>query len=355
MMNKQLRKYRYVLTALVVVLLPLICGCGQKATDETAATTETIELKYANFPPMSTFPCVQMEQWKNEVEKRTDGQVKIKMFPGSTLLNPKNMFSGVMSGMSDIGCFAMSYLPGRFPVSEAVDQPLGFNNAEEASLTLYDLITERKPEEFKDVKIITMFTCPPAGFMTSMPVESLADLAGMQLRCSGTGSEVIKRLGANPVAMPMSSTPEAIQRGTVKGIVSSLEVLKDMNFAAYCKNATEMKDLYVVTFAVIMNQDKYDALPDDVKKVIDDMARPHARWTGQYADQHVQDALEWAQKEHNLQVHEFTPQDQAQVSEKLAPMIDEYKTRVSEAGIDGADVLTQMYAIRDKVREEISD
>jgi len=78
------------------------------------------------LPPCPTFPCVQMERWKVEVEKRTGGKVAVQTFPGSTLLNPKNMFEGVVSGTADIGCLAMSYQPGRFPVSEAIDQPVGF-------------------------------------------------------------------------------------------------------------------------------------------------------------------------------------------------------------------------------------
>ena len=69
-----------------------------------SATSQTITLKYANFPPSTTFPCVQMERWKTEVEKKTAGKVAVQTFPGSTLLNPKNMFEGVVSGTADIGC-----------------------------------------------------------------------------------------------------------------------------------------------------------------------------------------------------------------------------------------------------------
>ena len=107
-----------------------------------------IKLTYANFPPSPTFPCVQMEEWKKEVEKRTGGKVAIQTFPGSTLLNPKNMFEGVISGTADIGCLAMSYQPGRFPISEAIDQPVGFSSAKAASIALYDLIEKYNPKEF---------------------------------------------------------------------------------------------------------------------------------------------------------------------------------------------------------------
>src|ERR1035437_5051483 len=120
----------------------------------SAGAQTVITLRYANFPPATTFPCVQMERWAKEVEKRTNGKVKVQTFPGGTLLPAKNIFDGVLSGMADIGNFAMSYQPGRFPVSESVDLPIGFTSARVASLALYDLVEKHSPKEFEKVKII---------------------------------------------------------------------------------------------------------------------------------------------------------------------------------------------------------
>jgi TRAP-type C4-dicarboxylate transport system substrate-binding protein len=69
--------------------------------------------------------------------------------------------------------------------------------------------------------------------MTSKPVKSLNDLKGMEIRVAGTSVDVLKNLGGSPIAMPQSDTPEALQKGVVKGSFSSLEVLKDFNYAAY--------------------------------------------------------------------------------------------------------------------------
>ena len=126
--------------------LALVAASAFAAVSASAA--DAIVLKYANFPPAPTFPCVQMERWKTEIEKRTDGKVKVQTYPGGTLLGAKNMVDGVEAGTADIGCFAMSYQPGRFPVSEAVDLPLGFGTGKGASQALFDLIMERKPAEF---------------------------------------------------------------------------------------------------------------------------------------------------------------------------------------------------------------
>jgi len=334
-------------TKTVLYVLLSVLFLALLAAPVTAPAAETITLRYANFPPAPTFPCVQMERWAKEVEKRTHGKVKVQTFPGGTLLAAKNIFDGVISGMADIGNFAMSYQPGRFPVSEAVDLPMGFTSARAASLTLFDLIEKQKPKEFAKVKVLTLFTCPPTNFMTKTPVKSLADLKGMELRVAGTNAEVVKRLGGIPVAMPQSETPEAIQKGVVKGMVSSMEILKDFKFAAYTPYAT-VANLPVVSFAVVMNQAKWDSLPADVKDVLEKMRREQAEWTGKYVDDHVAEALAWSKANHKHQLFELSAADHAKIDSLLKPMTEEYVKRAGAAGLDGAKIVSDVQALKKK-------
>lgn len=324
------------LTVLFVAVMQTECNAA-----------DAIKLTYANFPPAATFPCVQMERWVKEVTARTKGKVEIQTFPGGTLLAAKNIFDGVMSGSADIGNFAMSYQPGRFPVSEAVDLPIGFSSAKAASLALYDLIEIYKPKEFENVKIITAFTCPPANIMTKTPVKSLKDLKGMELRVAGTASKIIELIGGIPIAMPQSDTPEALQKGTIKGHVSSMEVLKDFNYAAYTPNVT-LTNLFVVSFAVVMNKAKWDALPADVKKVIDDMRKEQAMWTGEYVDNHVKEALDWAKEKYQLQIFQLPANEISEIPKLLAPLVDEYIKRVTPLGIPGDQIVKDIKSLKVK-------
>ena len=308
----------------------------------------TITLKYANFPPATTFPCVQMERWAKEVEKRTAGKVKVQTFPGGTLLPAKNIFDGVISGMADIGNFAMSYQPGRFPISEAVDLPVGFANARVASLVLFDLIEKYNPKEFEKVKVLTLFTCPPANLMTSKPVKSLKDLKGMEIRVSGTSVDVLKNLGGSGIAMPQSDTPEALQKGVVKGNFSSMEVLKDFNYAAYTPYVT-LVNLQVVSFAVVMNKDKWNALPDDVKKIFDDMRREQAEWTGTYVDNHVKEALTWSKEKYkDFQVFELPKSDSAEIPKLMQPIIEAYVKKTNALGLPGDQIVKDISLLKTK-------
>jgi len=308
----------------VVAFAVMAVVCAASAVPVSAGPTT---LSYANFPPAPTFPCVQMERWKGEVEKRTKGALKINTFPGGTLLGAKNMFDGVMAGQADIGCFAMSYHPGRFPVVEAIDLPLGWPNATVASLSLLDLYEKYRPESFQKVKVLTMFTCPPANIMSIDPVRALDDLKGMEIRAAGTGVKVFELLGASPIGMPQSDVPDALHKRVIKGMASSLEVMKDFNYAEYCRYIT-MTNLQVVTFAVVMNRDRWDSLTPEVQKVLDGLCREQTEWTGRYVDAHVDEAVTWSKEKYNVEVIEFSPGEKAKMKKRLSPLVDGYVERV---------------------------
>jgi TRAP-type C4-dicarboxylate transport system substrate-binding protein len=311
----------------------------------STAAGKAVTLSYANFPPAPTFPCVQMERWKKEVEQRSNGAVVINTFPGGTLLGAKNMFDGVMAGQADIGCFAMSYHPGRFPVVEAIDLPMGWPNGTVASLALWDLYKKYKPEAFAKVKVLTMFTCPPANIMSIEPVRTLDDFKGMEIRAAGTGVKVFELLGASPIGMPQSDVPDALHKGVIEGMASSLEIMKDFNYAEYCRYIT-MANLQVVTFGVVMNLDRWNSLPDEVKKVMDDLAREQAEWTGRYVDSHVDEAVAWSKEKYNVEVIEFSAQDKKTMAELLKPLVQDYIDRTKDK-VPAEQIIADVERLRD--------
>jgi len=310
-----------------------------------SAVAGPVTLSYANFPPASTFPCVQMERWKGEVEKRTNGALKINTFPGGTLLGAKNMFDGVVAGQADIGCFAMSYHPGRFPVVEAIDLPLGWPNATVASLALFDLFEKYQPASFQKVKVLTLFTCPPANVMSIDPVRTLDDLKGMEIRAAGTGVKVFELLGASPIGMPQSDVPDALHKKVIKGMASSLEVMKDFNYAEYCRYIT-MTNLQVVTFGVVMNRDRWNSLTPEVQKVLDDLCREQTEWTGRYVDAHVDEAVKWSKEKYNVEVIEFDAAGKAEMKKRLEPLVNGYIERVGSK-VPAKDIIADVMKFQD--------
>jgi len=315
------------------------------------AVAQKITLTYANFPPASTFPCVQMEKWKTEVELRTAGEVEVKTFPGSTLLGAKNMMDGVESGVADIGVVVFAYQPGRFPLLAGVDLPIGFPGSKVANAVLFDLYQKYQPKSLSKVKVLALFTAPPADIMSQKPIRTLADLKGYELRCTGAGVKPLKLLGATPVAMPMSETPEALQKGIVKGIFSSLDILKDFNFAESCRYAT-VCHMQTTSFAVVMNMKKWNALPDKVKKIMDNLAREHSLWTGEYIDRHVKESTEWAKKKYKEEVITLSDSEYALWHKKVEPIKDEWLEKTSAKGLPAKAFLKDLMALKEKYEKE---
>ncbi len=312
------------------------------------ATAGPVKLSYANFPPPVTFPCVQMERWKDEVEKRTNGKVVINTFPGSTLLGPKDMMDGVIAGTADIGNLCQAYQPGRFVLSNATALPLGIPNARVGSMVLWDLYRKYNFEPFNKVKVLTMFTTAPSNIMSKVPIRNLNDIQGVSLRASGGAAQILKVWGANQIGMPMSATPEALQKGTVQGLFSSLEVMKDFKFAELCKYVT-MTQTPIYPFAVVMNMDKWNSLPKDVQKVMEDLGTEQAEWTGKYMDKIARESVAWSKA--NQGVEFIEPSDKAQWDKKLEPIVDAWIAKKEKEGVPAKEIVADIRALIKKYAE----
>lgn len=348
------RKFLISILGLLLAAFMIISGCG--GTKETGTTEgsadKPIVLKYAFFAPANTFPAKQMEKWKEELEKRTNGKVKVELFPGGTLLNDKNMYDGVKSKVADIGLSCTTYEPGRFPLLGISDMPSGFPNSKVSSSVIYDLIQEFPPDAFKDYKIITAFATEPAHLMVKKPISNLSDLKGRQIRISGALTPVLKDLGASPVGMGMSEVPEALQTGIIEGLVSSREVLKDLKLSETLKYTTDYP-LTVTTFVAVMNKETWDSLPPDVQKVIDELSPEMAKWTGDYMDNHVKESLDWSAKEYGLKITHLTEQEKTNWFNKLQPMQDKLVADLKAKGMPADEYKKRLYQLKDKYINEL--
>ncbi len=150
-----------------------------------------------------------------------------------------------------------SYTSGRFPLTEVIDMPLGYQNGKQVTLLCNAYFKKFKPKEFDDVKIMYLHGHGPGIFHTKKPVSKMEDLKGMKIRCTGTSKKVVSALGATPVAMPQPETYDALQKGVVDGVVSPIETLKGWKFGEVIKSTTEnFGSSYTLAFFVAMNKKK---------------------------------------------------------------------------------------------------
>lgn len=326
---------------------PWLAGAIALAAPAPALAAD-ITLTYAFFAPAGTFPGRQMQHWADELTRRTNGKVAVKTFPGSTLLGAREMYDGVSKGVADIGLGAPSYDPGRFPLTSGVSLPVGFPNATVASRTLWELTKEFQPKEYENFKVIAMFTTEPGYIQSRKPAGNAEQLAGMKLRAAGTGVPVLQALGAAPVGMPMPEVPQSVQTGVIDGTMTSREVLQDFKLAETLKYVTDYPTV-VVTFAAVMDRKRWEKLPDDVKKVIDELGPEMAIWTGQYHDrENVARALDWSKKTHGLQIVPLAADERARWDAKLEPMVAQWIDEAKAKGLPAEQYLKRLRELRDQ-------
>ncbi len=319
------------------------------AAPRAALAEDVIRLRYANFPAASTFPCVQMEKWADVVEERSGGRLVVETYPGGTLLDARSILRGVARGQADIGCISLSYHPGSFPFFDLFGLPLGFDSARDAGEVAWALYKKYQPKELASYKVLLMFTCSPSQVMSSVPLASLDDLRGLSLRAAGSLSDVIAAVGGQAVSLPMSETPEALQKGVVKGVFSSWDTLKDYNYAESCRYGLTV-DSSVYPFVVVMNKKAWDKLPPDLQRVLDDYADEHCRWTGDYVDDWGRQAVAWSEQSYGFQMRNLSDADRARMAELTAPLLERWKTKAAALGLDGQAVLDDITRLRDQLK-----
>lgn len=328
-------------TRIIVILAitALLAAAGQ------ASAKAATRLRFANFPAAETFPCVSMERWADEMRAKLGDKIEIQTFPGGTLLDAKNMVRGVVQGQADIGCISLAYHPGAYPLLSAFELPLGFASAEAASAALWDLHEKYMPAETSRVKVIGLFTSAPSQVMSIKPLTSAADIKGLTLRSAGVLADVAESMGARPISMPQSDAPEALQKGMVQGVFSSLDVLKDYNFAESCRHGLIVNSsLY--PFMVFMNMKKWESLPSDVQAAIMELSREHSIWTGVYVDKHGAEARAWAKETYGAVLNELPKEELESLRAMSAPVVESWKQKVSAKGVKADEVLQDINAAR---------
>ncbi len=224
------------------------------------------------FPPSHAQAKAAMD-FAKEIEKRTNGKVQITCFPGGTLTKAPQVYDGVVKDISDMGNSCFAYTRGRFPVMEAVDLPMGYPSGMVASRVANAFAKSVNPIELQDVKVLYVHAHGPGLLHTKKPVRTLEDLKGMKIRATGLSAKVVQALGGVPVAMPQGGTYEALQKGVVEGTFGPMEVLKGWKQAEVIKYTTECYSVgYTTGMFVIMNLNKWNSLPADVKKVVEDLS-----------------------------------------------------------------------------------
>lgn len=237
-----------------------------------AARAEPIELKLSTFePPQGATASGILAPWAEMINRDSGGKLNVKLYPGGILGKPPQQYDVVKHGIADLAWVVLSYTPGRFPLSSAAELPFLFKSATAGTRALNTLLAEGLlAEEFKDVHVIGMHTMRSYHLMMrDKPIRKLSDLAGLRLRSIGAvHSEIVKALGASPIQIPAPGTYEALQRGVLDGAFGNYELYNTFRLSEVTHNVSELF-LGNTSFALLMNKQKYESLPPDLRALID--------------------------------------------------------------------------------------
>jgi TRAP-type C4-dicarboxylate transport system substrate-binding protein len=314
---------------------------------------KTIDLKFATFfSPKHTMQVGVWEPWAEKINKLTNGQVKVTMFPGGALGKPGDHYALVEKGIADIVYILQDYIPGRFPMTAVFELPFMVPNSKQASKAMWETF-EASPDfqkEYAKVKVLALFCHPPGHFHTTKKaIRSIDDLKGMKIRTvSPAVTDALKIYGAIPVEMPITETYTALERGVVDGTVidwGGLEVFKLNDLVKY---STET-DFYIVTMAVLMNKHKWDSLPPDVQKIIsDNSGLALSLWCGEVYDATDEPAKQRVVKS-GVQVIQLPEADLNKLNAQTIPQREQWVKQMQARGLDGASVLkTAIHYLKEK-------
>jgi TRAP-type C4-dicarboxylate transport system substrate-binding protein len=240
-----------------------------------AAFAQDVTLRLHQFlPPPATVPKMILKPWGQMVGEASDGRIKIEHFDAMSLGgSPPSLMDQAIDGSVDMVMTVVGYTPGRFPRTEVFELPFTMTNAEAVSKAYWTLAEESMLDaDFKDFKVIGVWVHGPGLIHSKAPITSIGDLNGVKLRAPTRVTNIMfKGLGATPVGMPVPAVPEALSKGVIDATVIPWEVTGALKVPELVQNHTTFGDetLYTTSFIFAMNKDRYNALPDDLKAVID--------------------------------------------------------------------------------------
>ncbi len=319
------------LFALGLLLLAVVAPAISQAKE--------IKLRYALLWPASHPITKLAQEWGKDVEAATSGRVTVTTFPGNTLAPPMQTYDAVVKGIADMAGMLLAYAPGRLPLSEVLQQPLGYQNGYQATKLANAYYKKFQPKEFDDVKVMYLHGAAPGFIFTKKAISSMKDVKGMRIKANAENADIVTNLGAAPVTMPVSDAYDSVQRGVIDGTLFPLEALQGYKIGEVVKTVIQDYGIsYMTSMYVIMNKDKWNSIiPEDqkaIEKINDEYNEKQAKL--------------WVELDNNAKAYaiqkgvkflEVSKEDQAVTVALMKPILDKYVEMTKAKGLPGAEAL----------------
>lgn len=228
------------------------------------AAAQTV-LRYSNWLPVGYMVRAQiLEPWMTDVEKATQGRVKVETTP-KVVGTVAGQFDVVRDGLADLALIVPGYTPGRFELIDGLEMPF-FGDVPEArspaSWRMWKKDIERF-DEFKGVQVLSVFTGNAAQIFTSKKeVKTVDDFKGLKLRSPQPATtQAITLLGAVPVLKPVPEIYELASSGVIDGGVIVPETITGFKLDGVLKHMTYLPGGIANTVLLwAINPDKWKSI-----------------------------------------------------------------------------------------------
>ncbi len=325
---------RLMVIAMVIAMIAAICSVAP-----ATAQDKPVELGLSNFFPAPHNVSQLLDEYAKAIAEKSGGKIKITNFHGGTLTPAAQCYDGVYKGLSDMGLSVLGYTRGRFPLTEVIDLPLGYKNGLSATRMADAYYRKFQPKELTDTQIMILHAHGPGILHTKKPVTTLAELKGMKISCTGLSAKIAERLGAVPVAAPMSERYDSIQRGVSEGGMFPLEALKGFKLAEVVSYTTvNSSSAYTTAFFLTMNKDRWAKLAPELQKVFNEVNAEFVDKFGEGWDMIDKEGREVAVAQ-GIKILTLTPEEEAKWGAAVRPILDDYVANMKTKKLPGEEAL----------------
>jgi len=272
------------------------------------------------------------KQMAKDLEEATKGKVRLKIYYSQALGKAKEHYELALKGIADIGYMNVGFTPGRFPITDLAS----FAQAPTADAITDGMMALMKEgymqREHEKVRLLYVFSGGPNQILWRKGVKAaktLSDLKGKKIRVPTTaGADLMRSLGANPVAIPMPEVYTAMERGVIDGTFTTVETYIVFRLADVSDQITKMNSL-AFTFNMFMNKSAWNKLPDEAKEVLNKNAYKYAMTSAGWHDKYDKMAV----KKYNPAIFDLTPKELKKVKEIISENLAKYIKKYDAAGL----------------------
>ena len=332
-------------------LYSIVAGALAVTAMPGASLAQEVTLRLHQFlPPVATVPKQILKPWGERLAELSGGRIKIEHFDGMSLGGrPSDLMDQARDGAVDMTMTLVGYTPGRFPRSEVFELPFMMTNPIATSVAYWEMVdSDFQANEYSSVKVLGAWVHGPGVVHTNDPVTKLEDMKGKTMRGpTRVINDMLSELGAEPVGMPLPAIPEALSKGVINGTVIPWEVTPSIRLTELVKNHTEFggpEALYTAAIVLVMNKAKYDALPDDLRAILDaESGAKLSAFAAEVMEANDKPGRDIAVKAGN-NIIQLDEAEVARWKEAAQPVIARWVAEMDKQGIDGQALIEQAKA-----------